>query len=189
MSPLSNDDRRTLLALARHAIVEVVCHDRQPESPNAVGALAQLSGAFVSLHRRGQLCGCIGQLTLSESLAHAVVRCAISAAVRDPRFRPLAAAEVADLQIEISVLSPLEPIDPQAIEVGRHGLLVVQGDHRGVLLPQVAVERGWTPKRFLEETCGKAGLEPDAWKDPSTRLMAFTAEVFSEADFRAQRAG
>lgn len=188
MSPLSKDDRGALLALARRAIVEVVCHKRLPESPAPTGALARPSGAFVSLHRAGQLCGCIGQLTLSASLAETVVRCAISAAVKDPRFRPLAADEISDLAIEISVLSPLEPMDPQAIEVGRHGLLVVQGEHRGVLLPQVAVEHGWTRERFLEETCGKAGLEPDAWKDPATRLMAFTAEVFSEADFQARSA-
>ena len=95
--------------------------------------------------------------------------------------------ELADLEIELSILSPLEPIQTEAIEVGRHGLLVVRDQCRGVLLPQVATEYGWTRERFLEETCIKAGLLPDAWKDPATQVLAFTAEVFSEPEFQTHR--
>lgn len=182
MSPLCSDDRRALLELARRAIAEAVSHGRLLNLPAPAGALAEPSGAFVTLHHRDRLRGCIGQLSRSAPLANAVVHCAIGAALEDPRFRPVCAEEVAELEIEISILSPLEPIEPQAVEVGRHGLVVARSDRRGVLLPQVATEHGWTRERFLEEACAKAGLEPDAWKDPATHLLAFTAEVFSEAD-------
>jgi len=187
MSPLCSEDRRALLDLARRTIVEAVCHGRAPEDPSPTGALAEPSGAFVTLRWRGRLCGCIGQVGLYESLADTVVRCAIGAALEDPRFGPVSADEVPELGIEISVLSPLEPIQPEAVEVGRHGLMVSQGELRGVLLPQVAAEYGWTRERFLEEVCAKAGLKPGTWKDSGTRLLAFTAEVFSEADFNSQR--
>ncbi len=187
MSLLCSEDRRTLLDLARHAVAEAVCHGRVLESPPATGALAAPGRAFVTLHRSGRLCGCIGQVISSDSLAATVVRCAIGAATKDPRFRPVRPEELAELEIELSILSPLEPIQPETIQVGRHGLMVARDQLRGVLLPQVAVEHRWTRDRFLEETCAKAGLPPDAWKDPATRVMAFTAEVFSEADFREQR--
>ena len=187
MSLLCSEDRRALLDLARHAVVEAVCHGRVLEFPPPSGALAAPGRAFVTLHRSGQLCGCIGQVVPSDSLAATVVRCAIGAATKDPRFRPVRPEELAELEIELSILSPLEPIQPEAIQVGRHGLMVARDQLRGVLLPQVAVEHRWTRDRFLEETCAKAGLPPDAWKDPATRVMAFTAEVFSEAEFRAQR--
>ena len=187
MSLLCSEDRRALLDLARHAVVEAVCHGRVLEFPPPSGALAAPGRAFVTLHRSGRLCGCIGQVVTSDSLAATVVRCAIGAATKDPRFRPVRPEELAELEIELSVLSPLEPIQPETIQVGQHGLMVARDQLRGVLLPQVAVEHRWTRDRFLEETCAKAGLPPDAWKDPATRVMAFTAEVFSEAEFRAQR--
>lgn len=187
MLPHSSDDRRALLDLAREAIVEAVRYGRISHAPSAAGALAQPSGAFVTLHRRGRLCGCIGQVEASKSLAETVVHCAICAAVEDPRFPPVRPEEVGELEIEISILSPLEPIQPEKIEVGRHGLLVARSDRRGVLLPQVAVEQHWTRQRFLEETCVKAGLEREAWRDPATRLAAFTAEVFSETDLHPRR--
>jgi AmmeMemoRadiSam system protein A len=187
MSPLSSDERRALLDLARRAITEAVCHQRVLDFPIPTGALATPAGAFVTLHCRGRLCGCIGQVVPSESLAATVVHCAIGAATKDPRFRPVPPEELADLEIELSILSPLEPIEPEAVEVGRHGLLVMSDYHRGVLLPQVATEHHWTRERFLEETCAKAGLAPDAWKNPAARVMAFTAEVFSEADFHFEQ--
>ncbi len=187
MSPLCSDDRRALLDLARRAIVEAVHHGRVLDFPAPVGALAQSSGAFITLQRRGQLCGCIGQVGPHESLAETVARCAIAAATKDPRFRPVRAEELGELEIEVSVLSALEPIQPEAIEVGRHGLVVQRYHQRGVLLPKVAAEHAWSRDRFLQETCAKAGMELEAWKDPATSLMAFTAEVFSEADFAAQQ--
>jgi AmmeMemoRadiSam system protein A len=187
MSPLCSDDRRALLELARRAIVEAVCQGRVVESPAPTGALAAPAGAFVTLHRRGRLCGCIGQVAPSDSLAVTVVHCAIGAATKDPRFRPMRPEELAELEIELSILSPLEPITPEALEVGRHGLMVVRDYHRGVLLPQVATEHRWSREHFLEQTCEKAGLPPGAWRDPGTQILGFTAEIFSEADFHIEQ--
>ena len=140
----------------------------------------------MSLHRRGHLRGCIGQIEAVDPLAETVARCAVASALEDPRFPPVRAEEIAELEIEISVLSPLTRITPEEIKVGTHGLLISCGAMRGLLLPQVATQYHWDRERFLGETCWKAGLERDAWKDPATRLEAFTAEVFSEADFRAE---
>ena len=187
MSPLSSDDRRALLELARRAIVEAVDHSRPLEFLPAMGALAQPGGAFVTLHRRGRLRGCVGQVEPAESLAQTVVRCAVASALEDARFPSVQTEEIADLEIEVSVLSPLDPITPEHVEVGRHGLYASRGGRRGLLLPQVAMDRRWTRERFLEETCLKAGLEPLAWKDPATLLLGFTAEVFSEAEWLAPR--
>jgi len=174
-----------LLDLARRVIVEAVLHGRFFQPPAPAGELAKLSGAFVTLHEQGRLRGCIGQVEPVEPLANAVARCAVSAALEDPRFYPVRAEELGNLEIEISILSRLEPVQPDEIEVGRHGLVVTQGRRRGLLLPQVATQYRWARERFLEETCAKAGLERDAWKDSATRIESFTAEVFSEAEFRA----
>jgi len=186
MSPLSSEDRRALLDLARRAIAEAVCRGPALDLPELRGALAEPAGAFVTLHRQGKLRGCIGQIGALEPLGRAVADCAARSAVEDPRFDPVREEEVAELEIEISILSPLEEIVPEQVEAGRHGLVVVCGNHRGLLLPQVATEHHWGRERFLEETCAKAGLERDAWRDPATQLLAFTAEVFSESDLRAQ---
>ena len=130
--------------------------------------------------------GCIGQLPSNHPLIEVVAHCAKAAALEDPRFRPLSPQELDEIEIEISVLSPLEPIALHQIEPGKHGVVVTRGAHRGVLLPQVAAEYQWTAERFLEETCEKAGLERDAWKDAETCIEAFTAEVFSESDLRSE---
>ena len=143
--------------------------------------LQQPAGAFVTLHRRGRLRGCVGQLPGRDSLAEVVAHCARSAALHDSRFDPVTTAELSDIEIEVSVLSALEDLTLEAIEAGKHGLVVSQGTQRGVLLPQVASQFNWPAQRFLEETCVKAGLEREAWKDPATRVQAFTAEVFSES--------
>jgi AmmeMemoRadiSam system protein A len=116
-------------------------------------------------------------------LGEAIVRCAVSAALEDPRFAPVKETQLEEMDIEISLLSPLEPILPEAIEIGRHGLLVVLHAQRGLLLPQVAIEHSLTREQFLEETCRKAGLRREAWKDPETRLFGFTCEVFSESSY------
>ncbi len=175
------------MELARHAIVEAVCHGRVLSLPPPAGRWAERAGVFVSLHRQGRLCGCIGQVESSDSLAATVVHCAIGAATKDPRFHPPHAEDLAELEIEISILSPPEPVQPEAIEIGRHGLVVSHGARRGVLLPHVAVAQGWTREQFLEETCAKAGLEPHAWEDHGVRLLAFTAEIFSEAELSVER--
>jgi AmmeMemoRadiSam system protein A len=185
MSQLSNEDRFTLLELARRAIISVVSEKRIPDVPTHRGALSVPGGAFVTLHQSGRLRGCVGQVEHPGPLAETVVRAAINAALHDARFPPVAPDELVNLEIEISVLSPLEPIVPQAVTVGLHGLMIVQGDSRGLLLPQVAAERQWSAPQFLDETCAKAGLPSDAWKISAARIYAFTAEVFSEASVQA----
>ena len=145
--------------------------------------MQQPAGAFVTLHRRGRLRGCVGQLPGRDSLAAVVAHCARAAALDDSRFEPVTSTELFEIDIEVSLLSALQDVTLEAIEPGKHGLLVSRGTQRGVLLPQVASQFQWGAQRFLEETCVKAGLQRDAWKDPATRVQAFTAEVFSEAAF------
>jgi AmmeMemoRadiSam system protein A len=188
MFRLCSDDCRALLDLARRAISSAVIEKRIPDFPPYPAALSEPTGAFVTLHRDGQLRGCVGQVESPDSLADTVARAAINAALHDSRFPAVEAEEVESLEIEISVLSPPEPIAPGAILLGRHGLLIVEGEHRGLLLPQVATERQWSLQRFLEETCAKAGLPRDAWREPSTRILAFTAEVFSDTSVRVGHA-
>jgi AmmeMemoRadiSam system protein A len=177
---LSNDDKSALLKIARRSLVETIVHGSlwQPDAP--AGILAERRGAFVTLHVRRKLRGCVGQVETNKSLAETVARCAISAAREDDRFNPVQPEEVALLEIEISVLSPPKPITPDEIVIGEHGLIVGRGPFRGLLLPQVATERHWTDEKFLSETCLKAGLPADAWKSAETRIFGFTAEVFSE---------
>ncbi len=185
--PLSDEDRRTLLELARQAIQTSVCQEQVPAAALLRGALAERSGAFVTLHVGGRLRGCIGQVSPQTPLAETVVHCAMLAASADERFPPVTPAEVPQLEIEISVLSEPVPAKPEEVEIGRHGILVIQGGRRGVLLPQVAGERGWDRQRFVQETCRKAGLPADAWADPSVQLYVFTAEVFSEVALHGQQ--
>jgi AmmeMemoRadiSam system protein A len=185
MSPLSNDDCRALLDLARRAISTAVIEKQILDIPPYSAALTRPAGAFVTLHRNGQLRGCVGQVEFPGPLAETVACAAISAALHDSRFPEVQAHELERVDIEISVLSIPEAILPEAVVTGFHGLLVVKGEKRGLLLPQVAGERRWSAQRFLEETCAKAGLPPDAWREASTRVLAFTAEVFSEAGVRS----
>lgn len=172
-----------MLDLARRALSEAVLHQKVLEFPSPIGLLAQPAGAFVTIHRQGRLRGCLGYVEPHMPLAEVVARMAIAVCQDDPRFAPVRAEELNDLEIEVSVLSPLAPVTPEQIVVGRHGLVVKQGPFRGLLLPQVATQYHWSPERFLEETCAKAGLPRDAWKEASTQIEAFTAEVFSEADY------
>jgi AmmeMemoRadiSam system protein A len=178
--PLSDEDRRALLARARRAILETVSSLRLPDLPPAVGRLADPAAAFVTLRYNGRLRGCMGRTDAVHALAETVVQCAITAALQDPRFRPLSAEEIAGLEIEISVVSELRPACPEGIELGIHGIVVSRGASRGLLLPQVALEHNWSTMQFLEAACRKARLEAGAWRDPETKLFAFTAEVFSE---------
>jgi AmmeMemoRadiSam system protein A len=180
--PLSDEDRRALLARARQAIIETVSRLRLPELPPAVGRLADPGGAFVSLRCDGRLRGCIGRMDAALALAETVAQCAITAALQDPRFKPLRLEEMAGLEIEISVISELRPVRVEEIELGVHGILLSRGNSRGVLLPQVPRELNWSTTQFLEAACRKARLEAGAWGDPETKLFAFTAEVFSETD-------
>jgi uncharacterized protein len=180
MSRLSNEDWLALAEIARRAISSAVIERSIPEFLVPGGALSERRGAFVSLYRGGNLRGCVGQVENPGPLAEVVARSAINAALNDDRFPPIVAAEIDQLQIEISALSPLEPISLEGIIAGQHGLLVARGTFRGLLLPQVAAERSWTARRLLEETCVKAGLEREGWRDPATEVYGFTAEIFSE---------
>ncbi len=180
MSQLSSDDWLALVEIARRAISSAILEKCIPDFPPCPAPLSERRGAFVSLYRDGILRGCVGQVENPGTLADVIARSAISAALYDSRFPPIAADEVATLDIEISVLTAPERILPEAIVAGRHGLLVVSGAERGLLLPQVATERKWSGRRLLEETCIKAGLARDAWRDPATEVFGFTAEVFSK---------
>jgi AmmeMemoRadiSam system protein A len=178
---LSDGDRLALLALARKAILETVSSSNFPDVSLVTGRLAEPQAAFVTLRWDGKLRGCIGQPDAAHGLAETVVQCAITAALRDPRFGPLRTEEIDALEIEISVISELRPVRPEEIELGTHGIAVTGGGKRGLLLPQVALERNWSVTQFLEATCRKAGLQANAWREPDTKLLAFTAEVFSDA--------
>ena len=172
-------DRRSLLKLARSAIESRVKAQTMP-APGTAEVFGQLAGAFVTIHKHGQLRGCIGHVEADEPLGRVVTRCAVAAASSDPRFTPVAPDELPHLHIELSVLGPLEPIERLAdIEIGRHGLVVEQGWNRGLLLPQVAVEWKWDRETFAQETCRKAGLPSHAW-DRGAKMWRFEAEVFSE---------
>jgi AmmeMemoRadiSam system protein A len=186
MSPLPSDDRRALLALARQAITAAVAKEPAPALP-ALAADPGACGAFVSLHLRGRLRGCIGMIESPGPLAETVARCAVAAALEDPRFDPVTPNEVPELEIEVSILSPLRAVRADEVEPGTHGLRIRRGYASGLLLPQVAARYNWSRERFLEETCHKAGLPPAAWREPDTRIEVFTAEVFAEADFPAER--
>jgi len=181
MPSLSEADRRAALQLARTAVVEAVAHRKLPEVFPHEGIFAVRRAVFVTLHVRNRLQGCIGVIEANEPLGEAIVRCAASAALEDPRFAPMRTDQLGQLSIEISLLSPMEPIVPESIEIGHHGLLVRLHAHRGLLLPQVAIEHRLTREQFLEETCRKAGLLREAWRDPEARLFGFTCEVFSES--------
>jgi len=176
---LSEADERALLGLARQALEEAARRGRLTEAGARSGTLEEKCGAFVTIHKAGRLRGCIGYVEPLKPLYQTVRECAFAAARHDPRFDPVTAEELPELHLEISVLSPLREISPEEIEIGRHGLLVSQGFHRGLLLPQVAVEWHWDRNQFLHEACLKAGLPPGAWQH-GAKIQAFTAQVFSE---------
>lgn len=181
MCPLNSSARTNLLRAARAAIEAYLRSGARsaPDRPSA-RELLRKRGVFVTLYLRGRLRGCVGYVRPFTPLYRAVAECAVSSAVEDGRFRPLSLLDLPDTEIEISVLSGLdEAAGAAGIRVGTHGLLVTQGDRRGLLLPKVAVEHGWTPEQFLEQTCLKAGLSLQAWKNGAT-VERFTATVFSE---------
>jgi len=141
--------------------------------------LRQSMGAFVTLKIDGNLRGCIGNVVGADPLWETIAAMAKSAAFEDPRFPPLSLQEFERLEVEISVLSPLEPCpDVERIEPGRHGLLVRKGPYSGLLLPQVATEHGWDRETFLRHTCGKAGLPASCWQDSQTQVYWFEAVIF-----------
>jgi AmmeMemoRadiSam system protein A len=172
-------DRTLLLQLARDAIIAHVTGAAAPATEVCARA-TEMGAAFVTLHRHGDLRGCIGHVEADEPLGRVIARGAVAAASADPRFPPVAAEDLPDLEIELSILGALEPVAvPDDIDIGRHGLIVEHGWHRGLLLPQVAPEWGWDREAFLAQTCHKAGLPRDAWKQ-GAKVWRFEAEVFGE---------
>lgn len=179
MLPLTEADKRALLRIARRALDEQIRKITAAGHVDIPQALERPGGAFVTLHNADALRGCIGHVEASGPLYQTVYECAVSAALHDPRFEPVTADEVPALHIEISALSALADAAPADIQIGVHGIMVSLGVRRGLLLPQVATERHWDLERFLEQTCLKAGLAPDAWQR-GARIQVFTAHVFSE---------
>ena len=167
---------------ARQAISDRLEHSRHTKA-KATGALSERCGAFVTLHHAGTLRGCIGFLTGKENLLKTVIEAALASAFQDSRFGPLQKDELPQTQIEISVLSHLKRITSvEEIQVGTHGILIKQGPNSGLLLPQVAEEYGWDREKFLTNTCYKAGLAGNCWKDKKTEIDIFSAVVFGEDD-------
>lgn len=172
-------EERTLLLKLAHESIESAFENREipltPPSPH----LAEPRGAFTTIYCRGELRGCVGYVLPVASLYRTVAETARAAAFEDTRFWPVTHEDAPELEISLSILSPLTVVQPEEVEVGRHGLVVSQHGHRGLLLPQVPVEHAWDRVTFLEQTCRKAGLPLDAWQKGAT-LEAFTAEVFGD---------
>lgn len=183
---LSAEERRALLRLARGTI-EVYLRERRMPTPRELGvtitpAMRMIAGAFVTLHKDGDLRGCIGEIEPEREVYRAVQDHALNAAFRDPRFPPLSAAELPAVDIEISVLTPPQEVSSwRDIEIGRHGVVLSKAGRRAVFLPQVAPEQGWDVETMLDYLAMKAGLARDAWRE-GARFEVFEALVFGEKD-------
>jgi AmmeMemoRadiSam system protein A len=205
----SQDERALLLRLAHDSILSALNHGAPDDGPpdTSSGAdegvrrsmskpgemkreisldpptahLSEPRGVFTSLYLRGALRGCVGYVLPVNSVYHAVAETARAAAFEDTRFYPVTLPEAQALEIELSILSPPQAIAADAIEIGRHGLLITMNGHRGLLLPQVSLEHNWDRITFLQQTCRKAGLPLDAWKN-GAKIEAFTAEVFGDKE-------
>ncbi len=178
---LDDSDKTELLALARNTLETYFARNRMLDYTTSRPELLVRRGAFVSLHRGEELRGCIGQIFGDRELYLVVQHCALSAALEDGRFYPVTVDELPDLTIEISALTPMTRVRAfEEIEVGKHGLYIIRGVRRGLLLPQVATHYGWDREMFLAQTCRKAGLPESAWREPETSIQIFSADVFSE---------
>jgi MEMO1 family protein len=176
---LSFEEKQTLREIALQAIRSKCLQQPMPTTPALSPKLKETRGAFVCLHKGKDLRGCIGMIEGFGPLHQTVKEMALQAAFSDPRFCPLDRDELNDLDLEISVLTPLEQVrDPSQIEIGKHGLLIRKKSHSGLLLPQVATEQGWDRYQFLEATCRKASLAPAAWKEKETQIYMFSADIF-----------
>jgi AmmeMemoRadiSam system protein B/AmmeMemoRadiSam system protein A len=176
---LQEEEKKALRRIALAAIEGKLKGVRSAPAEKLGSNLQEKRGAFVSLHKSGRLRGCIGQIVPTKPLQQTIADMAVAAAFDDPRFDPLTLREMKDLELEISVLTPMERLkNPDEIEIGRHGLYLKKGFCSGLLLPQVAVEYGWDRNTFLEETCRKAGLSRGAWKEKGTEIYIFSADIF-----------
>jgi AmmeMemoRadiSam system protein A len=172
------EERRVLLKLA-HDSIESALEQREVSLTPPSQHLAEPRGAFTTIYFHGQLHGCVGFVFAVVSLYRTVAETARAAAFEDARFAPVTREEAPELEISLSILSGVQPIRPEDVDIGRHGLVISQQGYRGLLLPQVAVEHGWDRATFLEQTCRKAGLPPDAWQRGAS-IEGFTAEVFGD---------
>jgi AmmeMemoRadiSam system protein A len=183
---LNEADQRTLLALARSSIGEALMRGRRPKKAEVMAPmLREKRGIFVTLLQEGMLRGCIGFPFPVKPLGEACQEAAYGAAFEDPRFPTLDPRELETLEFEISVLSLPIPIEPDQVKVGVHGLFIKKGGRSGLLLPQVAIDEHWEREEFLEQTCHKAGLPADAWKN-GAEVLGFEAQVFGDADMRSR---
>lgn len=180
---LTKEERTYLLNIARQSI-KLAVNKKIPPVPNDCPAVFRMpSGAFVTIHKFGELRGCIGYIEATKPIIDTIVETASHAAMNDPRFKPVSIDELEDLELEISILSHLKEItDLNEIEVGTHGIVMEQGANRGLLLPQVATEYNWDRDTFLSQAARKAGLPYDAWKKGNTRISIFTAEIFNDSN-------
>jgi AmmeMemoRadiSam system protein A len=177
---LTKKEQKELLKIARTTIISHVAKQPLPAIAPTSPGLNLHSGCFVTIKKNGELRGCIGNFVSDQPLYQLVQEMAVSAATRDPRFYPMKEPDLSEFSIDISVLSPLEQIaDVEEIQVGVHGIYIVKGSYRGVLLPQVATEYGWNRDQFLQHTCMKAGLPQDAWQGECD-IYIFSAQVFGE---------
>lgn len=182
IAEIGRDGKKALLDWARATIKARLEGGPEAMPPSGPG-LDATCGAFVSLHEEGRLRGCIGRIVGGSPVVETIRGMALAAAFEDPRFEPLRAAELPRVDIEITLLSPMERVGSvEGIEIGRHGLYIVKGWHSGLLLPQVPVEFGWDREAFLEQLCYKAGLHADAWKAPDAELFSFEGIVFGEKE-------
>jgi len=180
---LNTEEKKKLLEIARKTIIDKLEKGEIEKETASSEGLGRPCGAFVSLHKLGQLRGCIGTFTSPRPLVNTVQEMAVSSSQQDPRFPPVQEEEMQDIDIEISVLSPLREIkDVSEIEVGRHGIYITKGFNSGVLLPQVATEYGWDRDTFLDHTCMKAGLAPGTWREAGVKIEIFDAQVFGEKE-------
>lgn len=181
---LGPDEKREVLRIARATVSEFLCAGRIPPGRPHRRSLLANAGAFVTLHVGDELRGCIGTQSEDSPLYRAVQDMAVAAATRDPRFPPLRPEEIDVITIEVSVLGDRTLVrDPREIEIGVHGLAITSRGQRGLLLPQVASEAGWTAEQFLAAVCTKAQLAVDAWRSSDATVERFTAQVFTEVDY------
>jgi AmmeMemoRadiSam system protein A len=174
-------EERLLLLRAAHDSIEAAFRNCDIPEGAPSAHLAEPRGAFTTLYLQGHLRGCVGYVFPVVPLYRTVIETARAAAFEDTRFYPVTAHEAPELEVHLSVLSLMQPVRAEEVEVGRHGLLISMAGARGLLLPQVAVEQGWDRITFLQQTCGKAGLSPDAWQRGAL-IEVFTAEVFGDRD-------
>lgn len=177
---LSADEQKTLLDLARNSIISFITNGTVPIFESNSTGLNRHCGCFVTIQQHGKLRGCIGNFVSDKPLCRLVQEMAVAAATHDPRFYPMKAEDLVSFDLEISILSPLNLLQSiDEIQVGLHGLYIVKGASRGVLLPQVAVEYGWNRLAFLQHTCIKAGLPENAWES-NCAIYGFTAQICKE---------